>query len=311
MEMTPASSDWYSRAKPPTLESPTWEKDISQSELAPRDKKIALDLARDGIAVFDPEIPNFDARADAMIEELKKADWSEGRLTNAWTFNSTVRDFALAPRVLQLLEACYGRKPIPYQTLNFNVGTEQPTHSDSMHFASVPSRFMAGVWVALEDTDETNGPLHYYPGSHRLPILTIEEMGIDKANLSINERYAVYVDYLAKVLKERGMKRSELCVKKGQAVIWAANVAHGGSPIRDRSRSRHSQVTHYFFEDCQYYAPVQSTVFMGKIQFLNFRDISTGKKITQEKPPWFNFHRLTSRHRVKKILSFFGGGGNA
>ena len=28
---------------------------------------------------------------------------------------------------------------------------------------------MCGVWVALEDITEDNGPLHYYPGSHRLP----------------------------------------------------------------------------------------------------------------------------------------------
>jgi ectoine hydroxylase-related dioxygenase (phytanoyl-CoA dioxygenase family) len=38
---------------------------------------------------------------------------------------------------------------------------------------------MVGVWVALEDIDSSNGPLIYYPGSHRLPIFTNEHLGIN------------------------------------------------------------------------------------------------------------------------------------
>jgi ectoine hydroxylase-related dioxygenase (phytanoyl-CoA dioxygenase family) len=30
---------------------------------------------------------------------------------------------------------------------------------------------MCGVWVALEDMSEGAGPLEYYPGSHKWPIL--------------------------------------------------------------------------------------------------------------------------------------------
>ena len=33
----------------------------------------------------------------------------------------------------------------------------------------MPEGFMCGVWVALEDMDMENGPLVYYPGSHKLP----------------------------------------------------------------------------------------------------------------------------------------------
>ena len=46
----------------------------------------------------------------------------------------------------------------------------QHFHTDSVHFSSCPERFMAGVWVALEDIDSDNGPLILYPGSHALPI---------------------------------------------------------------------------------------------------------------------------------------------
>ena len=45
-------------------------------------------------------------------------------------------------------------------------------------------------------------------------------------------------------------------VRRGQAIIWAANLLHGGAPQRDRARTRWSQVTHFYFEGCRYYTPL-------------------------------------------------------
>jgi len=57
------------------------------------------------------------------------------------------------------------------------VGTHQPFHADSVHFRSVPERFMCGVWVALEEIDDDNGPLEHFAGPHRLPIYVNEHIG--------------------------------------------------------------------------------------------------------------------------------------
>ena len=38
---------------------------------------------------------------------------------------------------------------------------------------------MCGVWVALEDVTEGSGPLDYLPGSHKLPVLTMQAAGRD------------------------------------------------------------------------------------------------------------------------------------
>jgi len=35
---------------------------------------------------------------------------------------------------------------------------------------------------------------------------------------------------------------------------------HGGTVQTDRSLTRHSQVTHYFFEGCTYYTPLTGAV---------------------------------------------------
>ena len=47
-------------------------------------------------------------------------------------------------------------------------------------------------------------------------------------------------------------------MKKGQAIIWASNLLHGGEQVKDINSTRHSQVTHYFFESEYYYTPLMS-----------------------------------------------------
>ena len=42
-------------------------------------------------------------------------------------------------------------------------------------------------------------------------------------------------------------------MKKGTALIWSANLLHGGGIIVDKDRTRFSQVTHYNFKGCDYY----------------------------------------------------------
>jgi ectoine hydroxylase-related dioxygenase (phytanoyl-CoA dioxygenase family) len=181
------------------------------------------------------------------------------RILNAWRINDNARAMALAPRVLATVEELYGRKVKPFQTLNFPVGTEQSVHADSFHFQSDPPGFMCGVWIALEDMDIDNGPLVYYPGSHKLPMPTWDviekELGealspddFESPPDFTNARHAQYDKYCRHVINQHGLEPAYATIRKGQALVWSANLLHGGSPHNDRTRTRHSQVTHYFFE---------------------------------------------------------------
>jgi len=176
------------------------------------------------------------------------------RVQDAWHFSDAARDLALNETILNALEQLYERKPLPFQTLNFPVGTEQRTHSDTIHFNSDPAGYMAGVWVALEDIDENNGALKYYPGSHRLPEVTMQDVG---GGIGY-EHYQDYEDFIQKLIESEGLQAERGRVKRGQVFIWHGNLLHGGGSHPDRSRTRHSQVTHYFFEDCRYYTPMES-----------------------------------------------------
>jgi ectoine hydroxylase-related dioxygenase (phytanoyl-CoA dioxygenase family) len=174
---------------------------------------------------------------------------------DAWRTNENVRALALAPRILRALEELYGRKPLPFQTLNFRVGTEQPAHSDTIHFNSVPPGFMGGVWVPLEDIDMDNGPLVYYPGSHKLPEVTMQDVGVEPDS----GQYGDYERFIARLIEEQGLEPRYATINKGQALIWSANILHGGAPQHDKGRTRRSQVTHYYFEGCKYWTPLVSS----------------------------------------------------
>jgi ectoine hydroxylase-related dioxygenase (phytanoyl-CoA dioxygenase family) len=219
---------------------------------------------RDGYLVIDSvDVP--EEFLDSIVADLRdlyggpvrKEDgvlYQRNRIMDAWRINDHVKALALAPNVLTILAQLYGRRPLPFQTLNFRTGTQQATHSDAMHFNSVPPGFMCGVWVALEDIDMENGPLVYYPSSQRLPEVTMQELGL-RAD---REDYKEYERYVAEVVEREGLAPAYGLLEKGQALVWASNLLHGGAPQANRERSRHSQVTHVFFEGCKYYTPMQS-----------------------------------------------------
>ena len=212
----------------------------------------------DGYMVFDPGIPEH--RLDAAVAFVRnrpeaKTDLHHGsRVFNGWPQCPAIRAIALAPKVLRLLKQLYERGPRPFQTLNFPIGTEQKVHSDIIHFNSDPVTYMCGVWVALEDIDMQNGPLVYFPGSHKLPVVGMEDIAPGPGP----EHYHRYETHIEKLVRDRDLTPHHAVLKKGQCLIWSANLLHGGSVHRDKGRTRHSQVTHYYFDGCQYYSPLSS-----------------------------------------------------
>lgn len=153
-----------------------------------------------------------------------------------------------------------------------------------IHFSSVPERFMCGVWMALEDVYEDNGPLHYYPKSHKLPFYEMSDMGIKGSeSVKMKNGYMDYGDYyenfIAEVVKDLALEKKTLSIKKGQALIWSANLLHGGEKINKAGSTRNSQVTHYYFEDCLYYIPLFSDIAIKKMDIRTITDISSGNLI--------------------------------
>lgn len=204
------------------------------------------------------------------IFRAQEARADRGRYLDAWRDVPAVAELAAHPRVLALLAALYGRRPVPFQTLNFVAGTEQRPHSDTIHFNSLTAKWMCGVWVALEDVGDDQGPLVYYEGSHRLPEYDYRDLGL----AALDNPYRLYEEAMAGFAAAFPERR--FTARRGSFLVWASNLIHGGSPVLRAGSTRRSQVTHYFFEDVIPYTPLTSDQKLGRYAVRFPTDISTG-----------------------------------
>lgn len=271
----------------PKVDSPFFEAWLEQGLFSPYES-LAIQLNRDGFAVVDLS-QQIGKLCDQIkinlgggfdIDSWRAAGGDKNlRAQDAWQDDESVSRLALNQEILAILRVLYGKNPFPFQTLNFPVGTQQPPHSDSVHFSSLPHGFMCGVWVALEDIHQDSGPLIYYPGSHKLPYIHPSDLGIrnkDKVNL----RQTLFHDYWETTLAELQIEPVSFLPRKGQCLIWAANLIHGGSAVADLAFTRWSQVTHYFFDDCAYYTPIASDWPGDQVFWRKPLNISTGERYT-------------------------------
>ena len=193
------------------------------------------------------------------------------RIFEHWRKSKAIAELTINEKILDTLSILYDRKPFPFSTINFIKGSNQPLHSDVIHFHTVPSLWMAGVWIAFEDVDETNGSLTIIPGSHRWPIYEYHNLNLphpDTIDDGEEVNYRKYEDFLTQLLESKNAKTKIVKLKKGQALIWAANMLHGGcnvDGVTDFNQTRLTQANHYFFEGCErHYHPMFSRPLDGQ-----------------------------------------------
>ena len=264
----------------PWVESPLFEA-ILEKYYSPKHgvynyfeyRELARHYNKEGYIVIDVEGVDF----EKLIFEVESADETyikkqEGgyhysdspRIFEGWRWNQHILDLARHPDILRTLEFLYHREPVPFQTINFKKGSNQPLHSDDIHFSTNPKGWVAGVWVALEDMGEENGTLAYVPRSHKLPYIDFQSLWLLKAEYGKQfESYATYEKYIQAIVESGEFEVKPFLAKRGQALIWASNLIHGGMPIKDKNRTRWSQATHYYFPPAKAYAPMFSDASAG------------------------------------------------
>lgn len=272
----------------PLIESPLFEMLEPSLGLTAEEARIAQDLRHNGFAVFDFPDVDLDTRIDRIKHNLGpryRIDFedpqsdktsAERRIQDAWKFDEDVGAIAANQAVIDLLTKLYGRTAFPFQTLNFPVGTQQDAHSDSVHFSSLPERFMCGVWLAMEDVSADAGPLFYYPGSHTWPTVSNALIGRRGFGGDLNSAQDPFAPAWRALCDAHKASSEVFLARKGQALIWCANLLHGGSHQNDPRMTRWSQVTHYYFDDCIYYTPAFSDEATGQLQLRSIRAVSDG-----------------------------------
>jgi hypothetical protein len=245
MEPMPTASEATADTAPSTpFDAARFSHDLNEIGLA------RIDLSGD---------PAVLALCDAVTEDVRHyAEAGYNRVQDAWRRSPAVRALAGHPAIVGALKAHWNAAPFPFQTVNFHRGSQQSPHSDLIHFTPDPVRFMCGVWIALEDVHPDAGPMIYYPGSHKEPMLSLSDAGAPPAMPPLDAYRVYYAPATIARLDAGGYAPQLAHAKKGEVLVWAANLVHGGSVVRDMSLTRRSLVTHYFFQGCDYYTLMNS-----------------------------------------------------
>lgn len=263
----------------PWTESPFFYKLLENSNHTKEEKKLCTQFHEKGYVIIDLKLTDSECLkitddVENIIEEEKATLQSEHfqynespRVFEGWKDSENIKNLILNKKIMNTLELLYDKPPVPFSSINFTKGSDQPLHSDAIHFHTVPYKWMTGVWVAFEDTNKYNGTLRVVPGSHKWEIYDYDSLKLSHPDLIENGEeinYRIYEDFIRSLVKAKEAEELVVELKKGQALIWAANMLHGGIPIYNKGSTRKTQAIHYFYDDCdEYFHPMFSNPLKG------------------------------------------------
>ena len=153
----------------------------------------------------EDEVNSFNNEDEKLVES-KKANWKNGnKIMFAIHQSSVLRSAGNNKKLISIFDLLLGKKVDLFQSINFLKGSQQRSHSDSIHMTTFPYGNLIAVWVALEDIHPDSGPLHYYPGSHKLPYTFNEAYNNVGSKLKLGDKpYSAYEDVIEHIISENG-----------------------------------------------------------------------------------------------------------
>jgi phytanoyl-CoA hydroxylase len=237
--------------------------DVSRLALA---KQLAADFRRDGAVILHNIISG--EVADCIKQEMMAIDEKshyvgfikgktvapskENQQHHRFRFKDLYVNFApareavLAPLLVDVLYEIAGEPVLAFQSLGFTRGSGLRVHRDSNFLVVDKPEAVLGVWLALEDIEEGSGELVYYPGSHLFPPYNFSEGSLHRVKggqKSYNNDG--YVDWLNQKISENHLEEKRFLARKGDCLIWHADVVHAGSPVTRPEATRYSFATHF------------------------------------------------------------------
>ncbi|WP_174274985.1 phytanoyl-CoA dioxygenase family protein [Sphingomonas bacterium] len=164
------------------------------------------------------------------------------KLNDMFLVDDDARALALHDDVVAALRWVLKSEPTVIGSLNFERGSTQKFHTDTLYMPGKTAGGMTAAWFALEDVTAEAGPLKYYPGSHQIPLFRFSSGRPSQ----INEQVTHYDAYMTRQVKDRGLEWRHFLPKKGDVLIWHERLYHGGAAIEDIAQTRKSLVVHYW-----------------------------------------------------------------
>jgi Phytanoyl-CoA dioxygenase (PhyH) len=174
------------------------------------------------------------------------ADIHHTRVVDVYVYYESACRVLFSEPIGRFLRAVFDDDPLLFQSLTFETGSQQQMHQDTgFVVVSSPLEFAAS-WIALEDIRPGSGELAYIEGSHRLPeYLFSGKYKHWNAKRDGDAQHAEWHDQLHQNSERMGLPQKTFLPRKGDVLMWAADLAHGGSAVTDPSLTRKSLVGHY------------------------------------------------------------------
>ena len=235
--------------------------------------------------------------ADKLVDGEDMINGKYRRMVNMHLVLPELERLFVNNRALQVTDHLFGEPTTLYTSLYFEIGSAQDFHRDTPYFWTNPGYTYFGVWLALEDTDESNGALTAIKGSHLHPDtfsfraeigqLDLDENGNPKAHSGV--LWSNYQKRVQEACRDAGLTPSELHVKKGDVIIWHPQLMHGGAGIIDPRRTRNSFVMHVtpqyqvVYAQDKYFDPGAQLPSLD--ESIKYRKTSNGRMVRDE-PFW-------------------------
>jgi ectoine hydroxylase len=193
-------------------------------------------------------IDALNAEIDRLLEDKTiQFNYTGRKIMFAFRYGEKLAKVAYDGDIQRIINFLMGAKMVPFQSINFTKSSEQRAHSDSVHMTTYPLGYMCASWTALEDIGADQGPLIYYPGSHKLPYVLNNSFDHGGSKYFLGkEAYLQYEEHIQELIRTHNLEPVEFHPEAGDVFIWHGNLLHGARTMNRAELTRKSMVVHFF-----------------------------------------------------------------
>lgn len=152
-----------------------------------------------------------------------------------YLFSSLIEQIILHENISKCLTDFTGSdKHVWYQSMFFDKSTGTNLHQDTWYLDTNPNGKLVGVWIALEDIEETAGPFCIYSNSDTSKL---DPLDFDFENLDSDFNFkSAFPDAV----------RYDFTARAGDILIWDSLSIHGALLPDNEAKTRKSITAHFY-----------------------------------------------------------------
>ena len=152
-----------------------------------------------------------------------------------YLFSSLIEQIILHENISKCLTDFTGSdKHVWYQSMFFDKSTGTKLHQDTWYLDTNPNGKLVGVWIALEDIEETAGPFCIYSNSDTSKL---DPLDFDFENLDSDFNFkSAFPDAV----------RYDFTARAGDILIWDSLSIHGALLPDNEAKTRKSITAHFY-----------------------------------------------------------------